>query len=259
MIPALKSEFRKLLTVRSSYVIAGIALALMAFVSLYIEGYKNGPLNIVGPGERVFLAYSIVQHANVLSIFCALVALLLLTHEYRYNIIMYSLTATNRRSKVLAAKIIAALTYTFVLSLVGTILGFLCMMFGLHLSGHALPAQTIDYVDYFRRLLFFSEGYTLAALFLATVLRNQVAAIAVFFIVPNTVESLLSLLLKDKTVYLPFSALGQVIQPPALAGVIREVSGLGSLTPGQGALVFLAYLIGAWIVAWVLFLRRDAN
>lgn len=259
MIPALKSEYRKLLTVRSSYVIAGIAMALMAFVSLYIEGYKNGPLNIVGAGAPVFLAHSIVQHANVLSLFGALVALLLLTHEYRYNTIMYSLTAANHRSKVLAAKAVAALTYTFVLSLVGTAFGFLCMLLGLHLSGHALPAQTVDYVDYFRRLLFFCEGYTMAALFLAVVLRNQVAAIAVFFIVPNTVESLLSLLLKDKTVYLPFSALGQVIQPPALNGVTHEASLLGSLTPGQGALVFLAYLVAAWIVAWVLFLRRDAN
>jgi ABC-2 type transport system permease protein len=259
MISALKSEFRKLLTVRSSYVIAGIALALLAFVSLYIEGYKNGPLNIVGPGASVFLAYSIRQHAMVLSIFSALVALLLLTHEYRYNTIMYSLTATNRRSKVLAAKIIASLTYTFVLVLVGAVFSFVCMVVGLHLSGHTLPAQTIDYVDYFRKLLFFCEGYTMAALFLAAVLRNQVAAIAVFFIVPGTVENLLSLLLKDKTVYLPFSALTQVIQQPPLAGVVREVSPNGSLTPGQGALVFLAYLVVGWVIAWVLFLKRDAN
>lgn len=259
MIPALKSEFRKVVTVRSSYVIAGIALALLAFVSFYVEGYKNGPLNIAGPGEHVFLAYSLVQHASVLSIFGALVAMLLLTHEYRYNTIMYSLTITNRRSKVLAAKIVAALTYTFVLSLIGTIFSFLCMVLGLHLSGHALPPQTIDYVDYFCRLLFFCEGYTMAALFLAAVLRSQVAAIAVFFIVPGTVENLLGLLLKDKTVYLPFSALGQVIQQPALAGITRESSSLGSLTPAHGALVFLAYLVVGWIIAWVLFLRRDAN
>lgn len=259
MIPALKSEFRKVVTMRSSYVIAGIALALLAFVSFYVEGYKNGPLNIAGPGEHVFLAYSLVQHASVLSIFGALVAMLLLTHEYRYNTIMYSLTITNRRSKVLAAKIVAALTYTFVLSLIGTIFSFLCMVLGLHLSGHALPPQTIDYVDYFRRLLFFCEGYTMAALFLAAVLRSQVAAIAVFFIVPGTVENLLGLLLKDKTVYLPFSALGQVIQQPALAGITRESSSLGSLTPAHGALVFLVYLVVGWIIAWVLFLRRDAN
>lgn len=259
MIPVLKSEFRKLLTVRSSYVIAGIALALLAFVSLYISGYKNGPLNIVGPGEHVFLAYSLVQHANVLSIFGALVAMLLLTHEFRYNTIMYSLTIINRRSKVLAAKIIAVLTYTFALSLVGTIFGFLCMIVGLSLSGHTLPPQTIDYFDYFRKLLFFCEGYSMAALFLAAVLRSQVATIAVFFIVPGTVENLLGLLLKDKTVYLPFSALNQVIQPPALAGLTPESSPLGSLTPGQGALVFLAYLVVAWIIAWILFLRRDAN
>jgi len=36
MIPALKSEFRKLLTVRSSYVIPAIAYALIIFVLLYL-------------------------------------------------------------------------------------------------------------------------------------------------------------------------------------------------------------------------------
>jgi hypothetical protein len=32
-----------------------------------------------------------------------------------------------------------------------------------------------------------------------------------------------------------------------------------TITPFHAALVFLTYLVVGWIVAWVLFLRRDAN
>jgi len=49
MIPALKAEFRKLLTVRSTYVITGLALLAIGFVSLYAEGIKGGVLTGQAP------------------------------------------------------------------------------------------------------------------------------------------------------------------------------------------------------------------
>ncbi len=259
MVTALKAEFRKLLTVRSTYVIAGIAYALLAFVSLYVEGYKNGPDNITGPGKGLYLAGTVVQHANVLSIFGAIVALLLVTHEYRYNTIIYAFTAINRRSKVLAAKIIAVLAYVLLLAVVGAAIGFIFMLLGLHLAGVHLPAQDLNIWTYGAKVVFFCEGWAMAAMLFAVLLRNQVAALAVLFIVPNTVEGLLSLLLKDKTVYLPFSALSQVIAPPTIPGAIaRHINETGSLSPVHGALLFLGYIVGAWIVAWILFVKRDA-
>ena len=259
MFRALKAEFRKLLTIRSTYVVAGIAYLLLAFVSLYVEGYKNGPLNTVGAGAPLYLAGSIVQHSNILSIFGAIVALLLVTHEYRYSTIIYAFTNTNRRSKVLAAKIVSVASYVFLLVVIGDILGFLFMLAGLHLAGGHLPTQDINLWAYGAKSLFFCEGWALAAMLFAVLLRNQVAALAVLFIVPNTVEGLLSLLLKDKTVYLPFSALSQVISPPTIAGAIGRHENLtGSLTPLHGALLFAVYLAGSWIVAWILFIRRDA-
>src|SRR5258707_1706592 len=137
---------------------------------------------------------------------------------------MYSITAPNRRSKVLASKIIAVLSYDFVLVLAGVILGFLAMVAGLHLSGHNLPTQNIDYMAYFIKALVYCEGWAMTGLLLAALLRNQVAAITVLFIVPSTVEGLLGLLLKDKAIYLPFSALSQVIAPPAVQGLVSRVA-----------------------------------
>jgi len=260
MMAALKAEFRKLLTVRSTYVIALVAFALLAFVSVYVEGYKNG-ITTTLQGGSLFLAGSIVQHSSLLSIFGAIVALLLATHEYRYNIIMYTLTLARRRSGVLVAKIVAVATYVLVLSLAGGLVGLAGMLIGLHFSGYSLPPQDISLLTYLAKMLVYCEGWGLAGLLLGVLLRNQVAALAVLFIVPGTVEGLLGLLLKEHSVYLPFSALSQVISPPVLQGAVPRMAEPAQITlsPIAGALVFAAYLVVAWAIAWFLFLRRDAN
>lgn len=255
MIPALKAEFRKLLTVRSTYVIPLIAYALLAFVSFYIEGYKNGKDNTSGPLAGSFLSNSLVQHASVLSVFGAIVALLLLAHEYRYNTIMYSLTIVNRRSKVLLGKIITIIIYTVVFVLIGDAIGLAGITLGAHFAGVSIPHQNLALLEYFIKSLVFCEGWALAGMLFVALLRNQVAAIVVLFVVPSTVESLLGLLLKENAKYLPFMALSQVVA----VHFPGEVTLFGTLTPVQGALIFLAYLSGVWAIAWVLFLKRDAN
>ena len=61
---------------------------------------------------------------------------------------------------------------------------------------------------------------------------------------------------------MPFMALSQVIQQPVLSGahaVNAESSADGTLSAPKGALVFLAYIVGGWLITWYLFLRRDAN
>jgi hypothetical protein len=65
-------------------------------------------------------------------------------------------------------------------------------------------------------------------------------------------------------VYLPFTALQQVIQAPTIAGFAavhpaRDASTTGYLSSVHGAMVFLLYLVVGYIVGWYLFLRRDAN
>lgn len=260
MIPALKSEFRKLLTVRSSYVIPGIAYALLIFVLFYVVGYRNGQVNTQGPGASFFLANSISQTANVLSIFGAMAALLLMTHEYRYSTIMYSLTIVNSRTKVLLSKVVAIVAYIFVFALVGVGIALGGQLLGLHFSGASLPPQHFSLVNYVVETLVFCEAWALASLLFAALIRNQVAAIAVLFIVPNTVEGLLSLLLKENVKYLPFTALLQVVTPPVNTSTSLSSIGVHAIwTPPQAVLIFLAYLVGGWAIGWILFLRRDAN
>ena len=96
-------------------------------------------------------------------------------------------------------------------------------------------------------------------LLLAALVRNLVGAIVILLVVPNTIEGLLSLLLKHNSVYMPFTALQQVVQSPVLANVPKRLADTGYLSPVKGALVFLCYLVAGWVVTWYLFLRRDAT
>jgi hypothetical protein len=66
------------------------------------------------------------------------------------------------------------------------------------------------------------------------------------------VEPLIALLLKTNQVYLPFIALQQVTR---LEG--NSMSHL--LSHSKAALVTVIYIVVGWIVAWYLFLKRDAN
>ena len=98
--------------------------------------------------------------------------------------------------------------------------------------------------------MYYVWGYTMAALLIAVLIRNQIGSIIAIFIIPGVVENLLGLILKSNQVYLPFSALGFVI---------GDSSHTYSITQFHAALVFLAYLVIGWIIAWILFLKKDAN
>lgn len=248
MMATLKSEFRKLLTVRSTYIITILVLALVAFIASYVEGWRLGPKDLQVPTQLsgdVFGALS-------LSVFGAVVAILLMTHEYRYNTIMYTLTGSNSRSKVLLSKIITISVYALFLTAVIGVLSPVASYLGVHAHGHTFAPQTLHYGNLAWRSLFYGWSYGMIGLLLAALIRVQVGAIVALFVIPSAIEALLSELLKHNAIYLPFTALNEVI------GNTGFNSGK-PLSPGKAAIALAVYLVVGWIVAWILFLKRDAN
>ncbi|HKU19016.1 MAG TPA: ABC transporter permease [Candidatus Saccharimonadales bacterium] len=250
MFATLKSEFRKLLTVRSTYITIGIVLALVAFYSFYIEGFKathNATGVVVNPDK---LASEVTGAMQAVGVLISLVGLLLMSHEYRYNTIMYTLTQSRSRTKALLAKILTVSAFAVAMSLLVAALAPLMTSLGLHAKGLTLAHQTFPIWSLAWRAVFYGWGLAMAGLLFAALLRNQIAAIVVLFFVPGTVEALLGLLLKKSAAYLPFTDLMGVLQHSAERTVMSY---------GRAALIYLAYIVGSWIVAWVLFVRRDAN
>jgi ABC-2 type transport system permease protein len=251
----LNAELKKLLTVRSTYILIGFFLLLTWGLSFYVHGFSEKGIIL----DLHFLDSTVTSVASTLSVAGALLGLLLMTHEYRHNTIMYTLTASNSRTRVLLSKIAAVFITVLVYSLVGALIALLCTRLGVAVAGHTLPAQDFNLVTYLAKIVFFCEGFAMAGLLFAALIRNQVGSLAALFVLPNTIEGLLSLILKHNSVYLPFTALGQVPVPPSMAGANIEHSSMGYLTPAKGALVFTCYIVIGWIIAWYLFQKRDAN
>jgi ABC-type transport system involved in multi-copper enzyme maturation permease subunit len=263
MMPTLRAEFKKLISIRSTYFWLVLSLLVVGIFTIYAEGFKNSVNLAAGPDKgSLFMASTIDHLAPFIGLFGGIIILLLMTHEYRYNTIIYTLTLSRSRSAVFLAKTLIAVIFTFVYAALMTIIGLAMIRLGLHLAHHALPHQDINYLTYLAKSVFFSVGYAMAAFVIAALIRNQVGSLATLLIFPGTIEGLLTLILKSNAVYLPFTALTQVVQAPNIKHTVvahpaRDFT-TGSLTPGKGAMVFLCYLAASWLIAWYLFLRRDA-
>jgi ABC-type transport system involved in multi-copper enzyme maturation permease subunit len=253
MINQLKSEIRKLLSVRSTYYTVGLIILITALMSFWFEGYKKS-----SPDADVF-HHALMNVPNLVAFFIAMTAILLATHEYRYNTIVYTLTTSKSRTKTLLSKILAIVLFASAVTVLVQLLSFALMSLGNSMAGHPLPAQDINYIEFFAKALFFVNGFVLAGLLLGILVRNQIATFAILFVLPNVLESLMNLILKENSIYLPFSALGEVVNPPPAAMGDTGPFKFGDLSPGKAAAVYSIYLAIGSLVTWYLFLKRDAN
>jgi ABC-type transport system involved in multi-copper enzyme maturation permease subunit len=247
MFAALKAEFRKLLTVRSTYFIVGATLLITMFFAGFIEGFRNDAGSLRNPGLLADQSSSAIVFVGLILAFAGL---LLAGHEYRYNTIMYTLTASNKRYKVFLAKFLTITMFTLLMSALITFFSPFCTIVGAHLAGNHVGPQTFDVWSLLWRCMFCGWGYAVYAFILLIALRNQVGAIVTFLLVPLIGENILMALLKDNSKYLPFTALQSVASPDNLGNHANS---------GHEALVVLVYVVVGLLVSSILFIRRDAN
>jgi ABC-2 type transport system permease protein len=249
MLPSLKSEFRKLLSVRSTYVIVIITLLIVALFAGFGDGFKATSASL----QRPTLLMSESTNAIVfVGLILAFAGLLLLGHEYRYNTIMYTLTSSPSRLRSLAAKVAAVSVFAAVTSLLVAFFAPLCTIVGAHLHGHHIGLQSFDYWSVIWRCVFVGWGYAMYAFILIAILRNQVGAIVTFLLVPLIGETIIGHIFTHSNKYLPFSSLQAVVQQGG------DKMGT-SLSAGHSALVALAYIAVGLAASALLFIRRDAN
>lgn len=239
MIPSIRSELRKLFTVRSTYIISALAILLSGIAAFYVGGFEAA-----GANPRWLVAVVNQTYATV-GIFVAIVAILLMSHEYRHNTIAYTLAYSNSRTKVLLAKIVAVCAFALGLTIAAAALSALAYAIGVEGSSAAmLTTPEIFWSDLWRPA-FYVLSYALVGLAIAALVKHVVGAIAALFVIPM-VEQFLIFWLKDNIKFLPFVAL-------------EHVHSGSLLSPGHAAMLFGIYLAAVWVVAWLLFLRRDAN
>ncbi len=249
MIRTIRAEFRKVFSIRSTYVILGLIVVLLILFGFYVGGWHSEKSDLANP----FRLFQVAQQSiSFVVIFPALIGVLLFTHDFRYNTLAYSLTLSNSRTKVLLAKIIVVSVLSIVTAAVVGGLAPLLAKWGISAHHLKLVHQHFSVGALAWRGLVYGWGYAMMGLLFAALIRNQIGAIVTLFIVPDTVEGLLSIWLKSNTVYLPFSALHTVLG----TGVSVKST---KLTPVHALYVFLGYLIIGWAVSWYLFIHRDAS
>jgi ABC-2 type transport system permease protein len=256
MMPSVKAEFRKLWTVRSTYALFLFALAPVIIFAFYAEGLRAAPASLSNHG---LLASEIHNAVMTVSLIGSIAGVLLMTHEYRYNTIMYTLTASNSRVKTLLAKVVAISVFSVIFTVVFGLLAPFLTWLGIHIKGQPLTSQEFDVFSLAWRGLFVGWAFQMIALGLAALVRNQIAVIVILFMAPSTLEPLVGLLLKHNAIYLPFSAITQVLQHQMVGGELGPGAVHIALSYGRAALIVLAYLAVIWLLAVILFKRRDAN
>jgi ABC-type transport system involved in multi-copper enzyme maturation permease subunit len=250
MLATFKSDIRKLLSVRSTWIILGLSLLLAGFMSFWIEGYRGlggDPASMLQPTALPSLLH---DAAGTMILFACIVVILQVGHEYRYNTIMYTLTASNSRLKVFLSKALSLLLFGWAFAAITLTFAIGSYFLGVSLRHGVLPPQDWDILLTLGRLAAYFAVYVLFSYFLASLLRSIIAAIAVLFMLPTTVEPLLGLLLKDKVAYLPTHAFDQVFSVPGMPTM---------LSPAKALVVSLIYLAILGLVTLVLFEKRDAN
>ncbi len=251
MLPTIKAEFRKLLTVRSTYILVGLSLVLVIFYAFFFEGYKGNTGSSAAKLAPTAMQEIIANAAGLGVTLVTIIAILFMAHEYRYNTIMYTLTANARRTRVLLAKVVASAIFSAGVGLLIVSVALGGYLFGLSLRGASLPPQDFPALVEIGKVAFYYLGYALIGLLLAALVRNIVAAVAGLLILSTTIEPLLAeFVLKANAKYLPFTALdtsvgATMMQNPLSTGVAMGVAG--------------AYLLAGLLATWFLFVRRDAN
>lgn len=248
MIDSIRAEFRKLLTVRSTYFIVLICLAMIVLFAGYGDGIKAPAEALRDPNWLAHESYSAISFVGLIT---ALVGLLLFAHEYRYNTIMYTLTSSNSRLKSLLAKVLVVSKFAVVMSIVFAFFAPLCAMIGIHLAGHSLGPQTFDVWQVLWRCMFVGWGYAMFAFVLVAIIHSQVGAIVAFLLIPLIGENILGNVFKATAHYLPFMSLQGVVPTGG------PVAGAASLH--HDVYVSLAYVAVGLAISAVLFKRRDAN
>jgi ABC-2 type transport system permease protein len=246
MINSLKTECRKLLTVRSTYYISGAALLLVSAIAFYLQGYRNAAEYHGGNN----LQDSVLNLVPVAAIFAGIAAILIICHEYRYNTISYTLMATNRRIKVMFAKLIVMAVYGVVIASAAVVLIALLLPLGVSMGGGVATWQDFSVWPVLLQSITYTVVSVWMGLLFGFLFRSLVFSIVIYFVLPTTIEPLLHNVVKVSSNYLPDSAQNQIMATQHVQGMYSPLASAG---------VVGLYLLVGWVVASVLFIKRDAN
>jgi ABC-type transport system involved in multi-copper enzyme maturation permease subunit len=247
MISALLYEWRRLWSVKSTWIVGGIYLFIVGFLGA-------GPIFLVKEENVQSWAGLYATPSTVL----ALVALSVVSaqafgHEYRYGLIRLTLSEFPMREKVLIAKtLITSLYVTIMLFLAWCLLGVIGLVAGNKVSstarGFSIGGERIPTL---LEVFLWTIGYCLISFSVALLTRNLALGIVLPLLLDTLIEPLLGLInqiTKDRIEWIVSN-----LPMTNASAWLQQDSNYSS--PG---LIFMAWVIAIYLLATARFAFKDA-
>jgi ABC-2 type transport system permease protein len=269
MKAALAYEWARIRTIRSTWWLTGLALALGVGISvlfswaIHHEFTTTGvtPSELDGLGAAVVTQLAASGHIpSVVSFILAILGIFAWGHEYRHGMIRASLTALNSRSSFWIAKYLVVGLWVAVVSFVTMLASGLVGILYLHSWLTVFDGETWSIIG---REVLYGVLLTWLAMAFTSLTRSQAFALTSIFLWPLLIESLIEVFfllvpgLRDHDQilrFLPFRAANRMVAvlEPASGTFGYPLSALG------GTIVFGGLAVVLMAASYALFEKRDA-
>jgi len=260
----LLSEWTKLRTLRGALIAVASMCVLMVGMSALAASESHTDAGFGGDDDVVQIALAGV-------VFAALAAVVagasLMTSEYSTGMIRTTLTATQRRLRVLAAKAAVLVGLSFPLALGASVAAFLIGQSLLHDRGYVAPAYpSVSITDpgAARAVVgtaLLLTAYCLIALGIGTALRHAGASIAAgigLVFVPLLMLGVFPESIRERIVQAtPLAGMAVQSTTDRMLTAFGDVHGM-PIGPWQGLGVAYAWALGSLAIGYALLRRRDA-
>ena len=267
MIAALRYEWRRLWTIRSTYWLIGTVVALQLVFCLIVAA-SAAPIESFFDAEDVvstIVSLGASSGAPLFSVYIiGLLGVFAYGHEYRHGMIRATLTAVPNRLQVFGAKALMVAALAGALALGCAVVGLAAAALFIDARG-ALASGTVWGV--ILGLVLYTALFGLCGMAAAALLRNQTGAVVLMLLFPSVIEVVVRLLLllvsqggndaAELARFLPFDAGSQMFARPS-ADAIAGAMGYDPFGPVGGGLVLAVFTSALLAGALTLFLRRDA-
>lgn len=270
MIDALRYEYVRLRTIRSTYWLLGMALLFQTTLSVVLaiviarsDSFAEDPFDIIatiGASTGIaplFIAYII-----------GMIGVFTFGHEYRHGMIRATLTAVPNRRHVFLAKVIS----TTAVSMLASLLCILIAVISILAFGLDRPSLG-GFINMTVGTTVFTVLFALSGLAYAAITRNQTAAVALLLLVPSLVETIIRAIIlaikgasdnpnQDGGIvsilkFLPYDAGGQLYTRASIDDLLAFF-GYTPFGPVGGGIVMAVFVGGLLAIGYALFRRRDA-
>jgi len=256
-----RAEFRKVATTRMwiGLVLGGLAIVAFYVVVIALTAGNtaaggNALRSLDDPGS-VRAVYGVPLEIGY--ILPLVLGVTMICGEFRHGTITPTFLATPRRSRVLAAKVVAAAVVGLAIGVLFTVMSTGLGSIIVAARGHAVLLQS---GEMWRVLVLVAVGvgvWTVFGVGFGALLKNQVAAIVTALVLVGIVEGLLSLALDwvhlgGVAKFLPASAADAMLRP-------SNIHGSDLLPWWAGALVLLAWGLGTALAGALSTMRRDVS